>query len=55
MGNHGSRTIHIDNVQDHLNSCQEIQALSNPFPILDCPIYGNLHYVSYNGMEFFLG
>lgn len=27
MGNDGSRVINIDNVQDHLNCCEEIQAI----------------------------
>ena len=55
MGNDGSRVIKIDNVQEHLNCCEELQAIGKDKNNIDCPIYGNVHYVRYNDMQFFLG
>lgn len=43
MGSNGSRVLEIDNIQDRLAECQEISQSI-------CPIYGPVHYVSFQSM-----
>jgi hypothetical protein len=55
MGNNKSRTLEIDNIEYHLSQCQELSKKSISFCKIDCPVYGPLHFVTYNGMEFYVG
>lgn len=55
MGNKKSRVIEVDNIQAHLNQCQQLGRRSTLWIDADCSVYGPVHLVKYQGMEFMLG
>lgn len=55
MGNKKSRIIEVDNIQAHLAKCQDLGKRSTNSFDSDCPVYGAVHFIRYNGMEFLLG
>lgn len=48
MGNKSSKIVEVDNLEYHLSNCETVKSINSK-------IYGQLHLVRYNGMEFYLG
>lgn len=55
MGNDGSRVLDLGRIEDKISACQLIEKKGLIFSNIDCPVYGPVNYVQYNGMQFYLG
>ncbi len=55
MGSDGSRVIEVDNLSEKLSECKMIEMKSTNSSILDCSVYGTVHYVQYGDKQFYLG
>ena len=53
MGNNGNRVIEVERLEDQISMCQLIENKSNSLIIKVCPVYGQIHLVEYQGMQFY--